>query len=94
MFFLFNMTVPKLLSENKKSKEIGAVTHGMNGITHDNKVLAKSVLLGTLHLWEIVAYFTKFYFMNLPGMYIFVRTVGTHIRIISKGPATFFYSYL
>jgi len=54
------------------------------------KDLAKSLLLETLYLWEIVAYFTKFYFMNLPGMYIFVRTVGIHIRIISNGPATFF----
>lgn len=54
------------------------------------KDLAKPLLLGTLYLWEIVAYFTKFYFMNLPGMYIFVRTVDTQVRIISNGPATFF----
>jgi len=54
------------------------------------KDLAKPLLLGTLYLWEIVAYFTKFYFMNLPGMYIFVRTVDTHVSIISNGPATFF----
>ena len=46
------------------------------------KDLAKPLLLRTLYLWEIVAYFTKFYFMNSPGMYIFVRPVGTHIRII------------
>jgi hypothetical protein len=50
----------------------------------------KPLLLRILYLREIVAYFTKFYFMNLPGMYIFVRTVDTHVRIISNGPATFF----
>ena len=32
----------------------------------------------------------KLYFVNSPGMYVFVRTVGTHIKIISNGPTALF----